>query len=79
MRELPAQRAAEQRGRRAALVERIFGSLAVTVPPGEPALAITLDLALDGARDLVQAMGPVPELAQVLETGRDLDRVLVLA
>ena len=69
----------EETGRPAALVETISGSLAVTVPPGKPALAITLDLALDGARDMAQAMGPVLELAQVLETGRDLDRVVLLA
>ena len=29
---------------------------------------------MDGARDLAQALGPDPELAQVLETGPDLDR-----
>jgi hypothetical protein len=50
----------------------------VAVPAGEPALAM-LDLALDETRDLAQAMGPGPELAQVLETVRDLDRVAVLA
>ena len=69
----------EETGRPAALVETISGSLAVTVPLGEPAPAITLDLALDGVRDLVKALGLVLAPAQELETGRDLDRAAVLA
>jgi hypothetical protein len=77
--ELPVQRAAGETARPVAPVETISGSLAVTVPPGEPALVITLALALDGARDLAQAVGSVLELAQVLATVRDLDWVAVLA
>jgi hypothetical protein len=56
-------------------VETISGSLAVAVHPGEPALVITLDLELDGARDLAQTLGR----AQGLATVRDLDRGAVLA
>jgi hypothetical protein len=47
----------------------IFGSLVVAVPAGVPTLgpAVEPGLAMEGARDLVRAVGPDPELAQEVE------------
>jgi hypothetical protein len=76
---LPVLRAAEQTGRPEALVGMIFGSPAVAVRAGEPALEVELGLATVGARDLVRAMAPDPELAQVVELVLGSDRIVALA
>ena len=64
-------------------METIFGSLVVAVPAGVPTLgpAVEPGPAMGGARDLVRAMGPDPELAQELEAVElvpGLDGVVVL-
>jgi hypothetical protein len=62
VREIPDRKAAEGTGRPAALVETIFGSPAEAAPPGEPALAVRLDLASVGDPK-AQPTGPAPALA----------------
>jgi hypothetical protein len=61
VRELPAQRAAEEKLRPEALVELISGSFVVAVPAEGP--AVELGLAMEEARDLVPAVGPDLKLA----------------
>jgi len=61
VRELPAQRAAEETRRPEVLAELIFGSLAVAGPAVEP------DLAAAGVQALVRAVGADPRLALEVE------------
>lgn len=78
VREHPVQKAAEETGSPEALAGRIFGTRAAAVPAAELALAVELDLATDGARDLVRGAGLDPGPAQVVELDLGLDRVAVL-
>jgi hypothetical protein len=77
--ELPVRKAAEETARLEALAVLIFGNLAAAVPAGEPALAVELDLAMEGAQALVRAAEPDLGLAQaqVVELIRGSDRVVV--
>ena len=65
VREPLAQRAAEEKLRPEALVERTSGSLVVAAPAEGP--GVEPDLAVAGVRDLVWAVGPDPKRAQEAE------------
>lgn len=81
VRELPVQKAVGETRHPEAPAELIFGSLVAAVPAGEQALApeVEPDPAMEEARDLVRAMAPGPELSQVVEPVRGLDRVVARA
>ena len=78
VREHSVQKEAEETGPPEALAGMIFGTRAVAVPAADPALVVELDLATDGARDLVREAGLDPGPAQVVELDLGLDRVAVL-
>ena len=79
VREHRVQKAEEETGSPEARAGMIFGTRAVAVPAVELALAVELDLATDGAQDLVRGVGlDHPGPAQVVELDLGLDRVAVL-